>query len=104
LEAVKLDDLLLSLAQRGRMGEGLRHRLASHPAGEPKLRIMSRIVELGTMAGALAAASGHSRNGTWPKVAQAEESFQEREALGFQSCKIIRHKRGSFLSVYIRSA
>ncbi|HEY6290664.1 MAG TPA: site-specific integrase [Terriglobia bacterium] len=56
------------------------------------------------MAGGLTAASGHRRNGTWPKIAQAQERFQQLGAFGFQSWKIIRHKRGSpLLYVYIRS-
>ncbi|MEK7407233.1 MAG: hypothetical protein AAB225_19335 [Acidobacteriota bacterium] len=91
LETMKLGDLLLCLAQRGWIGKGLRHRLAGHSASQAKLRIMSGIVGLGAMAGGLAAAPGDGRDGTRPKIAQAEELLQELGSFGLQSCEIVEH-------------
>src|SRR6266852_249133 len=62
LETVKLGDFLLCLAQRGGIGKGFCHRLAEHAASEAKLRVMSRVVVFGAVAGGLAAASGHGGN------------------------------------------
>ena len=53
LEAVKLDHLLLRLAQRRGIGKALRDRLTGHAAREAKLRIMSRVVVFGAVAGRL---------------------------------------------------
>ena len=50
---MKLGDLLLRLAERGRIGKGLRHGLAGHAAGEAKLWIMSRVVVFSAVAGRL---------------------------------------------------
>src|SRR5713226_3611475 len=92
LEAVKLGHLLLRLAQRRGIGKALRYRLAGHTASEAKLRIMSRVVVFGAVAGRFAAAPGHGGNGTRSQITQAEELLQELGSLGLQSCKIIRHR------------
>src|SRR5712664_3981157 len=98
LEAVKLGHLLLRLAQRRGIGKALRYRLAGHTASEAKLRIMSRVVVFGAVAGRFAAAPGHGGNGTRSQITQAEELLQELGSLGLQSCEIVRHT-GSPLSV-----
>ena len=92
---MKFGDLLLGLAQGGGVGEGLGHGPARYPASQTKLRIMSRIVGFGAMAGRLAAASGHGGNATWPKITQAEEAFQELGAFSFKGREIVRHKQKS---------
>jgi hypothetical protein len=76
LEAVKLGDLPLGLAQGGGIGKGLRHRLAGHAASETELRVMSRIVAFGALAGPLAAAGS--------QITQAEELLQELGSFGLQ--------------------
>src|SRR5580704_11705562 len=97
LEAVKLGDLLLRLAERGRIGKGLGHRLAGHAAREAKLWIVSGVVVFSAVAGRLATASGHGSDGAGSQITQAEELFQEFGSLGFQSGEVIRHK--GFLSI-----
>src|SRR5439155_1140541 len=92
LEAMKLGDLLLRLAQRRGIGKALRYRLAGDAASEAKLRIMSRVVVFGAVAGRFAAAPGHGGNGTRSKITQVEELLQELGSLGFQSCEIVRHR------------
>src|SRR6266699_148180 len=92
LEAVKLGHLLLRLAQRRGIGKALRYRLAGDAASEAKLRIMSRVVVFGAVAGSFAAAPGHGGNGTRSQITQAEEFLQELGSMGLQSCKIIRHR------------
>src|SRR5438094_3614588 len=92
LEAMKLGDLLLRLAQRRGIGKALRYRLAGDAASEAKLRIMSRGVVFGAVAGRFAAAPGHGGNGTRSKITQVEELLQELGSLGFQSCEIVRHR------------
>src|SRR5580700_3150502 len=92
LEAVKLGDLLLSFAQGGGIGKGLRHGLAVHAASETELRVMSRVVAFGAVAGRLAAASRHGGNGTRSQITQTEELFQELGSFGLQSSDIVRHK------------
>jgi hypothetical protein len=57
LEAVELGDLLLGFAQGGGIGKGLRHGLAGHAASETELRVVSRVVAFGAVAGRLAAAA-----------------------------------------------
>src|SRR5438034_4942426 len=109
LEAVKLGHLLLRLAQRCGIGKALRYRLARDSASEAKLRIMSRVVVFGAVAGRLAAASGHGGNGARSQITQAEELLQELGSLGLQSGEIVRHEgllfcSASSLYVYIRSA
>ncbi len=108
LETVKLGDFLLRLAQRGGIGKGFCHRPAGHAACEAKLRIMSRVVVFGAVAGRLAAASGHGGNGARSQITQAEELLQELGSLGLQSGEIVRHEgllfcSASSLYVYIRS-
>src|SRR5205823_8602771 len=61
-------------------------------ASEAKLRIMSRVVVFGAVAGRFAAAPGHGGNGTRSKITQVEELLQELGSLGFQSCEIVRHR------------
>ena len=94
---MKLVDLLLRLAERGGIGKGLRHRLAGDAAGEAKLWIVSRVVVFSTVAGRLAAASGHRSDGAGSQITQAEELFQEFGSLGFQSGEVIRIRVVSFL-------
>jgi hypothetical protein len=48
-------------------------RLATHSAGDPELRIMTRVVGLSAMAGRLATLPHHSANGARPKVTETEE-------------------------------
>src|SRR5207253_7354956 len=96
LEAVKLGHLLLRLAQRCGIGKALRYRLARDSASEAKLRIMSRVVVFGAVAGRLAAASDHCGNGARSKITPAEKLLQELGSLGPQCCDIVRHK-DSFL-------
>src|SRR5437660_931606 len=100
LEAVKLADLLLRLAQRGGIGKGFRHRLAGHAASETKLGVMSGVVAFGAVAGRLAAASGHRGNGTGSQIAQAEELPQELGSLGLQSSELVKHKGSPFCNAY----
>src|ERR1700737_1539931 len=69
---------------------------------------MSRVVGFGAVAGRLAAASGHSGNGAWSQITQAEELLQEFGSLGLQRGEGVRHKGSPFCSasslyVYIRS-
>ena len=97
LETVKLGDFLLRLAQRGGIGKGFCHRPAGHAACEAKLRIMSRVVVFGAVAGRLAAASGHGGNGARSQITQAEELLQELGSLGLQGGEIVRHKGSPFL-------
>jgi hypothetical protein len=55
LQAVELGDLLLRFAQRRWIGKGLGRALARDPAGQPELRIVTRIIGFGAMAGRLTA-------------------------------------------------
>jgi len=73
LEAMKLGDFFLGFAQGDRIGETLRHRLARDATGEAKLRIMSRVVVFGTVAGRLATTAGYGGDGTGSQISQAEE-------------------------------
>ena len=70
---MKLGDLLLRLAERSRIGKGLRHRLAGHAAREAKLSIVPRVVVFSAVAGRLAAASGHRSDGAGSQITQPEE-------------------------------
>ena len=70
---MKLGDLLLRLVERGRIGKGLRHRLAGHAAREAKLWIVPRVIVFSAVAGRLAAASGHRSDGAGSQITQAEE-------------------------------
>src|SRR5438552_7897019 len=97
LEAVKLGDLLLGFAQGGGIGKGFRHGLAGHAASETELRVMSRVVVLGAVAGRLAAAAHDRGKGAGSQITQAEELLQELGSFGLQSIDIFRHK--VFLSV-----
>jgi len=83
LETMKLGDFLLCLTERTGVGKGFRDGLAGHPSGEPHLRIMTRIIRLGAMAGRLAAAPDHGGNGTRPEIAQAQELIQELGPIRF---------------------
>ena len=105
-ETVKLSDLQLSLAQSGRVRKRFRHRLTRRSASQPELRIVTRIVRLGAMAGWLSTAPNNGGNRAWPQIAQAQELFQKLGALGLQSSKIVGHRppfRAYPLHVYIRS-
>jgi hypothetical protein len=92
LEAVKLDDLLLGFAKGGGIGKGLRHGLAGHAASEAELRVMSRVVAFGAVAGGLAAAAHDRGKGARSQITQAEELLQELGSFGLQSIDIVRHK------------
>jgi hypothetical protein len=83
LETMKLGDFLLGLTECTGVGKGFRDGLAGHPSGEPHLRIMTRIIRLGAMAGRLAAAPDHGGDGTRPEIAQAEELIQELGPIRF---------------------
>src|SRR5207247_3236774 len=75
LEAVKLGHLLLRLAQRCGIGKALRYRLARDSASEAKLRIMSRVVVFGEVAGRLGAASDLCGIGARLKITSAGTVF-----------------------------
>ena len=77
LESMELGDLVLRLAQRGRIGEGFGHALAGDSPGQPKLRVVTRVVGLGAMARWLTAATHYGCDRTGPEVAKAEEIFKE---------------------------
>ena len=102
LKAMELGDLLLRLAQRGGMGEGLSHALARHSSGQTELRIVAGIVRPGAMAGRFTAAAHYGRDRTGTQITKAEEFFKEFGSLRFQSFKSVRHGV-SFLNVIIRS-
>ena len=92
LEAVKLGDLLLGFTHGSGIGKGLRHGLAGHAASEAELRVMSRVVASGAVAGRLAAAAHDRGKGTGSQITQAEELLQELGSFGLQSIDIFRHK------------
>jgi len=79
LEAVKLGDLLLRFAQGAGIGEGFRHRLAGHAASEAKLRIMSQVVVLGTVAGGRAAAPTYRGDGAESKIVKPRNSCRSSD-------------------------
>jgi hypothetical protein len=97
LEAVKLGDLLLGFAQGRGIGKSLRHGLAGHAASETELRVVSRVVAFGTVAGRLAAAAHDGGKRAGAQITQAEELFQKLGSFALQSSDIVRHK--GFLSV-----
>ena len=101
LEAVKLGDLLLCLAQRGGIGKGFGHGFASDAAGEAELRIMAGVVGLGAMAGGLAAATDHGGNGAGRKSPKRQKLFQKLGSFGLQGCEIVRHKGSPFCSALV---
>jgi hypothetical protein len=78
------------------IGEALRYRPASDAPREAKLRIMSRGVVFGAVAGRLAAASGDRADGTRSQIPQAQELFQE---LGLWVAKVARSSGYGLLSV-----
>src|SRR5439155_26277588 len=90
-------DLLLGFAQGGVIGKGFRHGLAGHAASEAELRVMSRVVAFGAVAGRFAAAAHDRGKGAGSQITQAKELLQELGSFGFQSIDIVRHK--GFLSV-----
>src|SRR5580693_5293948 len=63
---------------------------------------MAGIVGFRTMARRLATAPDYRRNGTGPKITQAQELLQQLGSIGLQGVKSIRHV-GLLLSVSIRS-
>jgi hypothetical protein len=91
LESMELGDLLLCLAQRGWIGESLRHGHAGYSSSQSELRIMTGIVEFGAMAGRLAAAPDYGSNGAGPKITQAQELLQELSTVGLQGRDSVRH-------------
>ena len=93
---MELGDLLLRLAQCEGRGEGFGHALARHSSGQTKLRIVTRIVRLGAMAGGFTAAAHYSGDRTGSHVAQTKELFEKLGAIRFQGIKGFRH--GGFLS------
>jgi hypothetical protein len=95
LESMEFGDFVLRLAQRGRVGEGLGHALAGDSPGQPKLRVVARIVGFGAMARWLAAATHYGCDRTRPEVAKAEEILQEFGSIRFQSVDGVRHKFSS---------
>jgi hypothetical protein len=76
LPALEFCDLLLGFAQSGGSGKTLIHGLPVHFAAQAELRIMSRIVGLGTVASGLSAAAQARGDGTGSKIAQTEELLQ----------------------------
>jgi len=90
LEAMKLGNLLLGFAKRRWIREGFGHGSARHSSGQAELRIVTRIVGFGAMAGWLSTAMGHRRNRTGPEVTQMEELFQELGSISFQGGESIR--------------
>jgi hypothetical protein len=82
-KTMELGDFLLCLTESTRVGKRLRDSLAGQPSGQPDLRIMTRIVRLGAMAGWLAATPDHGGNGTRPEIAQAQEFIQELGPIRF---------------------
>src|SRR5580700_737142 len=92
LEAVKLADLLLGFTQGGGIRKGFRHGLAGHAASEAELRVMSRVVAFGAVAGRLAAAAHDRSKRAGSQITQAEELLQELGSFGLPSSDIVRHK------------
>jgi len=82
---VKLSDLLLGFTQGGGIGKRLRHGFAGHAASEAELRVMSRVVAFGAVAGRLAAAAHDRGKGAGSQITQAEELLQELGSLALQS-------------------
>jgi len=78
---VKLGDLLLGFTQGGGIGKGFRHGLAGHAAGEAELRVMSRVVAFGAVAGRLAAAAHDCGKGAGSQIPQAEDSSRNLDLL-----------------------
>src|ERR1700686_4649262 len=64
---------------------------------------MAGVVWFSTVARRLAAATDYRRDGTGPKIPQAQELLQQLGSIGLQGVKRIGHVWGSFLSVSIRS-
>ena len=83
-----IDDKLVDLKQ---------DLVSGHAASETELRVMSRVVVLGALAGRLAAAAHDRGKGAGSQITQAEELLQQLGSFGLQSSDIIRHK--GFLSV-----
>ena len=82
LEAQEFGHLPLGFAQRRRSGKTLIDRLAIHFAAHAELRLVSRIVRLGTVARGFSAGAQADGNGTGSKITQAEELLQELSAFG----------------------
>jgi hypothetical protein len=102
LKTMELGDLLLRLAQRGRMGKRFSHTLSADPPGQTELRVVTGVIRLGAMAGWLTATAHYGSDRSRPKIAEAEELFQEFGSLRFQAIEGLRHGT-SFLNVIIRS-
>jgi hypothetical protein len=99
---MELGDLVLRFAQSSGIGESFGHTLAGDSPGQPKLRVVTRVVGFGAMAGRLPAASHYGCDRTGPQIAQVEEVFQEFGSIRFQSIEGVSHGV-SFLNVIIRS-
>ena len=77
LETMILIDFRLGFAPCGggrkRLGDGFPVNFA----GQANLRVVTRVVGLGAMAGRLTAAAHHGRDGTGPKITEAQELFEQ---------------------------
>jgi hypothetical protein len=102
LEAMELRDLLLRLAQGGRIGKGLGHAFACHSSGQTELWVMTGVIGFGAMAGRFTAAAHNGRDRTGPEITKAEKFFKESGSQRFKSFDSVRHGASS-LNVIIRS-
>ena len=101
LKTVELGDLPFGLAQGGRVGEGLCHRLALDLPGETKIRSMARMPRTMASTVGLATASGNAGDRAPAKVSQPGHLLNHLHSLSFQLGKSCGHKP-PYPSVYIR--
>jgi hypothetical protein len=78
-----LVDLGLRFVESGGGSEGFGYRLAIDFACEAQLRIVARIVGLGTVASRLSAAASDSANRAWAQIAEGGDLAQDLGALVF---------------------
>jgi len=90
-----LSNLVLSLAQRRRGGEGFRDRLAASLASEAVKGAMAGIVLLMAMTSLVAASAAGSRNRAGAHIAQSGDLLLDGSALCLQRGKRVGH-RASF--------